>query len=260
MKTTKGLFVLAFVTAFALPVFAVGPLVTDRPDFTESALVVGVDDWQFEFGATYDDGANVNATSLGELLVRWGVARKFELRFVTLSYLWVDAPGGDSSGFVDPTIGFKYEFNDGGGSGFLGKTSAAVIAATTVPIGSSAISSPDWQPLVNLALSWDLSSNTSLGTNLGYARPSDGDDRFNSVWASAALGVGLSDSTSVFFELYGFDREEARGPSTATFQTGLTRLLSPDLQLDARIARGLTDDGPDFLVGIGASWRLRSSR
>jgi hypothetical protein len=254
------IFIFACVAAVALPVLGVEPLVTDRPDFTESALAVGLNEWQFEFGATYDEGANVNAASLGELLIRWGVARKFELRFVTLSYLWVDAPGGDSSGFVDPAIGFKYEFNDGGGSGFWGKTSAAIIAATTVPIGSSAVSSPDWQPLVNLALSWDLGSSTSLGTNLGYARPSDGDSRFDSLWASAALGVGLSDSTSVFFELYGFNREEDRGPNTVTFQTGATHLLSPDLQLDARIARRLTDDGPDFLIGIGASWRLRVSK
>jgi hypothetical protein len=248
------------VVAFALPSAAEEPLVTDRPDFTESALAVGGNNWQFEFGTTYDSGANVDAASLGELLVRWGVAEKFELRLAVPSYLWVDGPEGDSSGFTDSGIGFKYEFHDGSGSGFLGKTAFAVLAATTMPTGASAISSPDWQPAVNLAFSWDLSASSSLGTNLGYARPSDGDRRFDSFWASAALGVGLTDSTSVFFELYGFSREEARGPSTAVFQTGATYLLSPDLQLDARIARRLTDDGPDFLIGIGASWRIRGGK
>jgi hypothetical protein len=32
-------------------------------------------------------------------------------------------------------------------------------------------------------------------------------------------------------------------------------LINNDLQLDGRVARRLTDAGPDFLMGIGASWR-----
>jgi hypothetical protein len=62
--------------------------------------------------------------------------------------------------------------------------------------------------------------------------------------------------TSVFIELYGFNREEPRGPNTATFQTGLVYLINPDFQLDARVARRLMDRGVDFLFGVGLSWRL----
>ena len=149
---TSRIFVLAVIVAIAIPVVAVEPLVTDRPDFTESALVVGPSNWQLEFGATHDNGANVDATSLGELLVRWGVAQKFELRLVTLTYTWVKDASDTTSGFTDSAIGFKYEFHDGSGTGFLGKTAFAVIAATTMPTGSSFLSSPDWQPLVNAAL------------------------------------------------------------------------------------------------------------
>ena len=62
-------------------------------------------------------------------------------------------------------------------------------------------------------------------------------------------------SESVFFELFGFNREEERGPDTATFQTGLVYLVNSDLQFDARAARRLTDRGVDFLIGFGLSWR-----
>ncbi len=249
------LFLSGFVV-LAQPVGAVeDALVTDRPDFTESALVVDTGRWQFEMGATYDDGASVTAWSAGELLVRWGVARDLELRLGAVSYLWVDGAGEDSSGFLDPSLGMKYEISDGQGRGFLGGTSLAVIAATTIPVGGSAVSSPDWQPLVVLAASWDLAPSLSLGTNFGYSRPSDGDDRFHSFWLSLAVGVGITDRTSAFFELYGFDREEDRGPSTAVFQTGLTYLINSNVQLDGRVARRLTDSGPDFLLGVGVSWR-----
>ncbi len=83
----------------------------------------------------------------------------------------------------------------------------------------------------------------------GCANPSN-------AWASAALGIGVTDKLSVFFEVFGFNREEARGPNTATFQAGVVYLLSPDLQLDLRAARRLTDRGVDLLVGVGVSWLL----
>ncbi len=231
------------------------PLVTDRPDFTESALAVDTGRWQFEMGATYDDGADINATSLGEVLIRWGFSKDLELRVVAPSYLWLDGGGEDSSGFLDMALGFKYEIHDGSGTGFFGSTAAGVIVSTTMPTGSSAVSSPDWQPLAVFAASWDLAPSVSLGANVGYARPSDGDRRFDSVWASLALGAGFSEKTSAFLELYGFNREEYRGPSPLVFQTGVVYLINSNLQIDGRVGRRLTEAGPDLLVGIGASWR-----
>jgi hypothetical protein len=254
-----GVLTAALATAGA-PCLAEEPLITDRPDFTESAFAVGRGTLQLEAGTTYADLGDTTATTFGELLVRYGIGRKFELRLATLTYLWLDEPYGDSSGFIDSAIGFKLGLNEGQGAGLPGRTAAALIVASTFPSGSSEFRSPAWQPAAVLALSWDLSSSVSLGSNLGYGRPAGDDGRFNSFWASAALGVGVSDATSVFFELYGFDREEARGPSTVTFQTGLTRLIGPDLQLDARVARRLTDDGPDFLFALGAAWRHRGRK
>jgi hypothetical protein len=237
-----------------LPAAAEEPLVTDRPDFTESALVVDRGRWQVETGATYDDAASVEAVSLGEVLIRWGFAEDLELRLHPLTYLWVDN-GEDLSGLADAAIGLKYEVQDGSGAGLVGGTALALILSTTVPTGASAVSSPEWQPAAVLAASRSLSPVLSLAANLGYARPSDGDERFDSLWASLSLAAGLSDRTGLFVELYGFDREEARGPSTLVAQTGVTRLLGPSFQLDARVARRLTDEGPDLLLGVGASWR-----
>ncbi len=243
-----------------LPAHAEEPLITDRPDFTESAFAVGRGTLQLEAGTTCADLGSTTATTLGELLVRYGIGRRLELRLATLSYLWLYEPAGNDSGFIDSAIGAKWELNDGQGGGFLGRTAAALIVASTFPSGNSEFRSTAWQPAAVLALSWDLSPSMSLGSNLGYGRPAGDDGRFNSVWASAALGVGVTDATSVFFELYGFDREEARGPNTVTFQTGVTHLLGPDLQLDARVGRRLTDDGPDFLIAFGGSWRYRGGK
>jgi hypothetical protein len=103
-------------------------------------------------------------------------------------------------------------------------------------------------------LRWCSAAAAALAATIS-ALPSVAEERFNSVWASLSLAVGLSDRTGMFVELYGFEREEARGPNTAAFQTGVTHQLSPNFQLDVRVARRLTDDGPDLLVGAGVSWR-----
>ena len=84
----------------------------------------------------------------------------------------------------------------------------------------------------------------------------DEEDRYTTIWASAALGVEVAAATSVFFEVFGFNREENRGPNTATFQAGVVYLFNPDVQIDVRAARRLTSSGLDLLIGAGLSWRF----
>jgi len=245
------------VAVAAAPASAGDPMVTDRPDFTESSSVVGVAVVQFEAGVTFVEAENgIETKTAGEVLVRWGVVERLEVRFGLPTYTWIDQSGDSSSGFADSVAGLKYQFADGVGRGFLGGVEAAVIASTTVPTGDAEFASPDWQPSAVLAVGWDFGPNLGLGVNLGVGRPADGDDRYTTLWASTALGFGVTDNLSVFIELFGFNREEARGPNTATFQAGVVYLLSPDLQLDFRAARRLTDRGADLLVGAGVSWRL----
>lgn len=256
-RSFLAVFFALMAVGVALPSFGGEPLVTDRPDFTESSSVVGVAVVQFEGGVTFVETVNdAETTTAGEVLVRWGVIKRLELRLGLPTYTWVDQPGGSSSGFVDSVVGLKYQFADGAGRGFLGGMEAAVIASTTVPTGDADFASPEWQPSTVLAMGWDLGPNLGLGVNLGVGRPADGDDRYTTLWASTALGISVTENLSVFLELFGFNREEARGPNTATFQAGIVYLLSPDLQFDFRAARRLTDRGADLLVGAGVSCRL----
>jgi hypothetical protein len=255
----RALTILAACAIFQIGIGTVGqakePLVTDRPDFTESGLVVGRSVLQLESGATYAESGDEEATSLGELLLRYGITPDVELRLITLTYAWVDTPSGSDSGFVDSAIGAKIQLTRADRGGFLGRTDSALIVSTSFPSGNSEFRSSAWQPSAVLALGWDLSSRFSAGVNLGYSRPR-GVERFNSGWASGVIGVGITESTSVFLEFFGFNREAEDGPCTLNFQAGVAHLMSPDLQLDARVARRVIDDGVDFLFGLGVSWRL----
>lgn len=258
-KNTIGIICVALISVVGLAATgsAEEPLVTDRPDFTESSSTVGSGILQLESGVSFINLSNgTKVITVGEILTRWGVAEKLELRFQLPTYSWERGGGSDLTGFLSSGIGLKYELAQGRGQGFIGGMEAALIASTTVPTGTADFASSRWQPAALLAASWELGANVGIGSNLGFGRPADDESRYTTLWASVALGVGLTETTSVFFELYGFNREEARGPNTATFQTGLAHLFNPDLQADVRVARRLTDRGVDFLVGAGISWRL----
>jgi hypothetical protein len=258
-RLTRRIGVIAGVAVFCLPIFASAeePLVTDRPDFTESSSAVGAGVLQLESGITYADYRDgTDVTTVGEILARWGVLDKLELRFLLPTYARESGQGNTASGFLSTGVGLKYELAEGKGTGFLGGMEAALIAATSIPTGTADFASSDWQPSAVFCASWELVPTVGIGANLGVARPADDGTRFTSLWASAALGVGLTDATSMFFELFAFNREEDRGPSTVTFQTGLVYLFNSDLQADLRVARRLSHQGIDFLVGAGISWRL----
>lgn len=254
--TGPGLVLLAVLTVSSSAV-AEEPLVTDRPDFTESSSTVGIGVVQIEAGTTYSEfSGGSDAFTFGEALIRWGVIEELEIRVVLPTYSTASNSGGSTSGFLDSGVGIKYDLKKATGDGFIGAMEAAVIAATTVPTGNAEYSSSSWQPTLVGSVSWELGRTTGLGVNLGIARPEGDGRRFTSAWLSSALGVGISDAASVFFELIAFDREEERGPNTLTFQTGVVYLLSPDLQLDLRAARRLSGDGVDILLGGGISWRI----
>jgi hypothetical protein len=92
--------------------------------------------------------------------------------------------------------------------------------------------------------------------NVGYAYPQDDDGRFDELSGSVALGFGLTQRLGAFAEWFGIyplpDDREAENNADA----GITYLLSPGFQLDARVGIGLGGPRPNFFVGAGAAWRI----
>ena len=232
------------------------PLVTDRPDFTESAETVARGRFQIEGGATWTESDEEDELSGGEVLVRVGVAPRFELRLGVDSWVRLDLPGegADVDGFVDPSLGAKavlrHDADDRRGTPQL-----ALIFGTTLPIGSSELREPHAQPFTVLAASWDLNDTVSLGSNLGAAYVSDGGEQYAELAATVAAGFGLTQKLGAYVELFGFLPEDDGGPESSYFDAGLTRLLSNDLQLDVRVGVGLDRDAADYFAGVGVAWR-----
>ena len=230
-------------------------LVTDRPDFTESASVPGGGRIQVEGGWTVEGDDDARAHSLGEVLIRIGVGDRFEARIEPLTWISVDGGDGtdDVDGLDDAGIGFKAMLLDARPPGV---PAAAFLLGTTRPTGDDEIGEDGWQPEARLALGWDLSELWSLGANLGWGRPEEDGERFDQALGSVALGRSLGERLGAFVELYGLAPAGAQGDEDAGYlDGGLTLAFGPDAQLDARAGAGLTDAAADWFFGIGFARR-----
>lgn len=214
-------------------------LATDRPDFTESGLVVPLGHVQVETGLTWthDDGTDV--VGAPELLARYAPFSRLELRLGAPDY--VGAEG--ASGFSDASLGVKAQL------GPVGGWDLAVIAATTLPVGEDDVSSGAFDPEVLITTGLALTPRVDLGSQIGGAR-SDGRFLFS---ATLVGGAGLTEELGAFLEL-ALEAPEV-GPAGLLLHHGYTLALAPALQLDVHGAVGLTAAAPDVLLGAGLSVR-----
>ena len=158
------------------------PLVTDRPDFTESTEAVPAGHVQLEAGYTftYDrEGADRSREHTApEWLVRVGLVENLELRIGWDGYSWMENQfevATDSGrratrenwtqGANDLSLGIKYKFieQDGWIPHF------GVIVAMSVPSGSAGISSGDVDPELVLLWAYDVTDALAIAGNVGLA-------------------------------------------------------------------------------------------
>ncbi|MFQ5847359.1 MAG: transporter [Candidatus Methylomirabilales bacterium] len=232
------------------------PLVTDRPDFTESTETVPPGRWQLEAGYTFSKREDEKKHALGELLLRVGLGPRIELRLAGNSHVWLDSHDADAHGFEDTSLGVKVKLVESSERFELTRPAVAVIVATTLPTGDDDFSEDDPQPEVTLASAWDLSERFSLGSNLTYSFASEADERFHQFSGSLVLGFALTETWGAFVEYFGRVPESEGGPNASFFDGGLTYLINDDLQLDARAGVGVFNaKNPDYFTGVGVAWR-----
>ena len=219
------------------------PIITDRPDFTESPVSVSPGTIQIELGATafdYDAGSLWNA---GETLVRYGLFNKVEMRLQLPS-----AIGGDDSdsGLSDSGFGVKIELGS-----FAQRVEMALIASTTLPTGADDFTSDAVDPGLILAAGMMLNDRVSLGSQLSASFDEQGDERVLNSGFTIVSGFPLSSSVGGFTEL-AFDFPDGLD-TQVTFHTGLVLAFDSRSQLDIHGGFGLTDNTPDSFLGIGFS-------
>jgi hypothetical protein len=111
LSRAHRILVAAAVLTLAFPVVSsaqeADPMITDRPDFTESASTVSPGRFQFEIGYTFTRAGQEDRHNFGELLARVGILTWLEGRLGLNSFSQLRAPGADREGLEDLTISAK---------------------------------------------------------------------------------------------------------------------------------------------------------
>jgi hypothetical protein len=239
------------LTLLALRVAAAQGLVTDRPDFTESAVAVPVGSAQFEGGGTYSSLGNDHSEfTAGEAFVRWGLREKVEIRFGAPSFVLV-SNGSSTSGLSDGSIGAKVQIGP-----LESGWDLALIGSLSLPIGDDEFSSEEVDPTVILTTGRALDDKFSIGGQVAASWPTEGEDRVFEWGGTVVLGAAVGPGTGAFLELAVTVPEDGTAPLTG--HTGLIHALSETFQVDVHGGIGLSDTAPDVFVGVGLATRLVS--
>jgi Putative MetA-pathway of phenol degradation len=223
-------------------------IATDRPDVTNSSIVVPVGSFQSENGVNFrgqDGGQIVDGTN-----TRWrlGIAPCLEILMDLPTYSGtVRGPG--SSGFTDVAPAIKWQV-----SPVPGKIDLSLVARVALPTGAVNIAGPGAQPYLQMPWSWELHDGWGVsGMLTEFFRPSDiNTPRITETTFS--IEKKLTEKASLFVEYVG-DYPENAGPSQLLNSGGLYR-LSPTQQVDFHVAFGLNRNAPSYIVGVGYSFRI----
>jgi len=240
-------------------------MVSDRPDQTESPVVLPPGYMQLELGAVYtrddESGVRFEATEALGSLLRIGLNERCELRLGWAGYVSeksrLHGLKADADGVGDAELGTKIHLRNESGA----QPEIALVVVTSLPVGDDELSSERFDPTFRLAFGHTLSERAELGYNVGVTWASEltgdgGRTTLSSYLYSVVLGFGLSERWGTFVELYGEFPGTAPGDPVHSFDTGLTYAVGPNVQLDVAGGLGLSEGADDWYVGVGVSVRF----
>lgn len=230
------------------------PIVTDRAGVTERPDALAHRTVQVEGGTTVTRANGLRMVSAGELLVRGGIGGRTELRVGLPSYGHVAVHSVRLDGMADASVGAKVALlaPREGGPALL--PALSLLVGTTLPTGGPEFGGAAAQPEAALLLGWQPAPRVHLGLNAGYASLADGDQRYGELSGSAAVGVAVLERLGMFAEAHALAPRSRDG--SAYVSTGVTWLLGPDVQLDARIGTGVHHAPGERTYGVGFARRF----
>jgi hypothetical protein len=223
-------------------------IATDRPDVTNSSLVVPRGSLQAENG--------VNLTGRGSALALDGTNTRLRLGIAECTEVLVDMPSysralrrDGGSGFTDLSPAVKRQLQ-----GLPDGVTISAVAGLGVPTGNRPFGGDGYGPYLQVPWGAELANGWHLaGMATAFFHP-DESRRNPTLEPTFAIGREVDERLEVFFEYVG-DYPAASRPGHL-LNSGAALRLTPTQQIDMRVAVGLNDAAPDYVFGIGYSIRL----
>jgi Putative MetA-pathway of phenol degradation len=223
-------------------------IATDRPDVTNSSLVVPAGSLQNENGVNLTARASARIADGTNSRLRLGVAPCLELLLDLPTYVG-RLRGQASSGFSNAAPAVKWQL-----SPLPGDIELSVTAGIGLPTGTTRVTGPGAQPYLQLPWSRELGDGWSVsGMVTAFFFPSEPKTK-RTTEPTLVLEKALGERADVFIEYVGEYPAHA-GPSHL-FNSGGVYRLTPTQQIDFHAGFGLNDAAPSYVFGIGYSIRF----
>ena len=215
--------------------FVFSQITTDRPDQTESAVVLSSGQIQIESGISIESSqSNINT------LFKFGMTEGIEIRINSNYIINDELSFMKKSSFSDFEVGAKFKIFDKTSN----NTKVAFLSHLSIPTAIEVFSNNVYGLLNRLIVSHDLNNESQIGYNLGYNKFEKMDGQF--IY-TIVYGKSL-DSFGIFFELFG---DDSKNSFNINFDSGITYLLDNKKQLDLSIGKGINNEM--FFISAGIS-------
>jgi Putative MetA-pathway of phenol degradation len=223
-------------------------IATDRPDVTNSSVVVPAGSWQIENGINASARGDSRFVDGTNTRLRAGIASCLEFLVDVPTYL-ANLRGHEGSGSSDVAPALKWQI-----SPIPGKVDLSAVFGVALPTGSVDVAGRGAQPYLQFPWSWELRNGWGLsGMLTGFIRPSDPTSRLITE-TTFAIENKVTERASLFVEYVG--DYPANGTPAQLLNSGGLYRLTPTQQVDFHVALGLNHNAPSYIVGVGYSVRF----
>ena len=234
---------------------------TDRDSFTPATTLVEPSRVMVESAWSFIDNRAVPETnSLPELLIRYGVSDRLELRFganyeiggessdVSHSgghVLEPDEATGELEEESNVNYGLKYDLTD---QDHWVPDSAIILTGSTPTSGAE----QNTQFLGVFVFGWELENECVFDASIRYGTGGDGDNSIH-LWApSAVLKVPLGEKLAAHAEYFGIFSDGPDGELEKHYLSpGIHCTVTPDIEVGIRVGWGLNEAAANFFSNVG---------
>jgi hypothetical protein len=224
------------------------PIATDRPDVTNSSVVVPVGSLQNENGANVSRRAGADVFDGTNSRWRLGILPCFEVLIDLPNYVRTFR-GAGASGFGDVAPAFKWQI-----SPVPGKVDLSMTVGAGLPSGAVAIAGRGVQPYLEFPWSVELGRGWSItGMVTNFFTPDDPVNKFTNQ-STVVLEREFGERSFLFVEYVG--DFPLNGGTGQLINSGGGYRITDTQQIDFHIGFGLNRNSPTYIFGMGYSFRL----
>ncbi|MBC7659510.1 MAG: transporter [Chitinophagaceae bacterium] len=239
-------------------------LSSDRPDSTEGAITIDAGHFQLEsdlYNRTFRASKNGDREATTQIFssnIRTGLTDNLEFDLIVAPYFKDETRTSgvtdDIQGSGDTTLRLKLNLLGNNGAAL----SIGLIPFVKMPTAAEGLGNKKVEGGLILPVGYDFPNDWELGAMLEVdASKNEDSDGFHMEWiTSITCAHPIIGDFSGYVEIYSGSSSEAHSTWKATFDTGLTYGLDPNVQLDIGTKLGLTRAADDMSPFLGFTARL----